>query len=184
MIIFSVPISQNRNVCFNVIEQVAQNIWKWKGKEFAYDRAQILYSSEKLCEPASKRTERIEVDSNDRLKILDMLFVGNPIAFKVEVEYVAHFTASNTDLETPQFLEILTSMKAYRDISEKSVGKPGRELSCFRHDFYFPERSSPFQSDPRILMHGINKSVKQVGDGAFQSELILQLDSKFFSHSI
>lgn len=63
---FSVPISQRRNICFNVIMQLATK-GKLPGvnpKLLIYDRCHILYSVTKIAEVFEPKTFTIDREGN------------------------------------------------------------------------------------------------------------------------
>lgn len=112
---------------------------------------------------------------------MDTSFFGRPTHFEVKVEMDEHVKLSlvTNVPATIQFLEIATSMYPYFLYAERMAKKEQKEpVDVFRNTIYFPNQSGPFQRDPRILMKGVTKSVRLVGDSDKNLKYILQIDSK------
>lgn len=113
---------------------------------------------------------------------MDTSFYGNPSHFEVKIEMDAHFSLSMEadPIGVTQFLEHATSMYSYFLYAERMAKKEQNEpVDVFLNTIYFPKISGPFSHDPRILMKGITKSVRRVGDNPKNQKFILQVDSEF-----
>ncbi|CAD5206022.1 unnamed protein product [Bursaphelenchus okinawaensis] len=175
-----VAVAQRANVSYVVMEQAAQSLYNFKGMEYAYDRVNLMYSTSKLVEEAEKREDLIQVEGNDKLSKLDTSFFGRPTAYKVSLELVQILNLHKQEDFTSitQFLEILTSAKAYRTIAESLAKNERPKIEITKNKIYFPNESKPFNNDPRILMRGIDKSVRLAGEKIFSPQFILQFDAK------
>uniref|UniRef100_A0A1I7SH54 ArgoN domain-containing protein n=1 Tax=Bursaphelenchus xylophilus TaxID=6326 RepID=A0A1I7SH54_BURXY len=169
--------SQRSNISYVVLENVAQQFYGFKGMEYVYDRVNIVYSSKKLCEES--RIDVIEVAGNEKLVRLDTSFYGRPSAYKVDLSLVEIVNPHNQEEigALVQFLEIATSVKAYRNIAEALAKREKPKVEVTKNKIYFPLESKPFNNDPRILMKGIDKSVTVAGD-LFNPKFILKFDAK------